>query len=224
MTPQPLRKTSPLHGLHRELGATCGDIAGWWMAEHFGNPAADAEALRSGALLVDWSHVGKLSLRGRHAAAEAAKLHRDAPGLPPLRTALAPGLAVLRLTSDEFRVLTLPGQETAALAALDEANIAAVNQTGALSCLVLAGPRRDEVLERSTAMDLRRDRAGPGTVLQTSIHSITCILWRTARREVLLVERDYAQSLFEALLDVGQGVGLRPAGLATLPVSLQEGD
>ena len=65
------------------------------MAEHFGNPVAEAEALRTGALLVDWSHVGKLSLRGGRAAAEAAKLHRDAPGLQPLRTALAPGLAVV---------------------------------------------------------------------------------------------------------------------------------
>ena len=38
--------------------------------------------------------------------------------------------------------------------------------------------------------------------------------------EVLLCFRDYAEFLFDALLDVGKGVGLIPVGLKTLTLKI----
>ena len=76
---------------------------------------------------------------------------------------------------------------------------------------------RAEVMERSTAMDLR---FGEGTVVQTSVHRVPVILWRTAQADVMVMTRDLTEFLFDALLDVGRAVGLRPGGLAEFEVRL----
>ena len=47
---------------------------------------------------------------------------------------------------------------------------------------------------------------------------------RTTNLEVLLHERDYSQSLFEALMDVGEGVGLIPTGIEVIPVGFDIGE
>ena len=93
-----------------------------------------------------------------------------------------------------------------------------------MGCFALGGPRRDEVLERSTAVDLRRDRVHEGSVLQSSIHTVSCTIFRTANLDILIHPRTFSESLFDALMDVGIGVGLVPAGLAALPVSFTKED
>jgi hypothetical protein len=47
---------------------------------------------------------------------------------------------------------------------------------------------------------------------------VRCTLYRTAGLEILLHSRNLSESLFEALLDVGIGVGLLPAGIEAVPV------
>ena len=95
--------------------------------------------------------------------------------------------------------------------------------SGALGCLALGGAQRDLVIERSTAMNLRRDRQGSGSVMQTTFHMINCTLLRTANLDILLHSRDLSESLFAALWDVGKGVGLTISGIATIPVSFEIG-
>ncbi|HIO84434.1 MAG TPA: hypothetical protein EYG61_10505 [Deltaproteobacteria bacterium] len=85
------------------------------------------------------------------------------------------------------------------------------------------GPRRDEVLQRSTAVDLRRDKVGAGAVLQSSILTVGMTLYRTKNFDILLHPRNLSESLFDALMDVGIGVGLVPGGISTVPVSFEEG-
>ena len=87
----------------------------------------------------------------------------------------------------------------------------------------MGGPRRDEVLQRSTAVDLRRDKVGAGSVLQSSIHSVSMTLYRTKSFDIILHPRNLSESLYDALMDVGIGIGLVPGGIATVPVSFDEG-
>ena len=101
---------------------------------------------------------------------------------------------------------------------LDAAEASVIDQTGGMGCLILAGPRRDEVMERSSAMDLRRDRVGDFAVIQTTVHVVPVVLYRAPQYDMLLATRDYIEFLFDALMDVGRGVGLRPGGLASLEV------
>jgi len=115
------------------------------------------------------------------------------------------------------------GMETEILGKIDQNITTVIDQTGSQGCLVLGGPRRDEVLQRSTAMDLRRDRVVAGSVIQSSIHTVGMTLYRTKNFDIMVHPRNLSESLYDALMDVGIGVGLVPVGISTVPVSFEEG-
>lgn len=215
-----LLKTSPLFGLYRQFPVQTEIVSGWQIAQHFGNPQREKQQLRTGSVLVDWSHLGKLSVSGRGAAAAVEAVLLGAAGIKPLSSIATSERAALRLTLNDYLILCLPGQEDALLATLANFPATVINRSGALGCFALAGPRRDEVWERSTALDLRRDRFLPGAVAQTTLHTIRCTLWRRQALEIIVHPSSLSESLFQALIDVGMGVGLVPSGIVTLPVIL----
>jgi len=215
-----MRKHSPLAAIYRQWGAHCTEVQGWWIAEHFGDLEAERESLSNGALIVDWSHLGKLALRGD--PGEAQKWDPAASTLKPLKASISGSQALLRLTEDEFLMLCPAGSAEEAAGRIDSATSTVTNQSGALGCFVLAGINRDAVLERSSAMNLRRDLIGAGSAIQTSFHLVNTTLLRTSHLEILIHPREFSHSLFEALMDVGKGVGLRPSGLSALPVTFEE--
>lgn len=57
-------KPSRLHDRHLTLGAVMSEAAGWEMPQHYGNPAAEHEAVRRGVGVADLSHRGKLRVTG----------------------------------------------------------------------------------------------------------------------------------------------------------------
>ena len=131
-------------------------------------------------------------------------------------------MAVLRLTKNDYLILCQPAMEKTLLEKLDTKITTVTDQTGANGCFVLGGPRRDEVLERSTAVDLRRDRITASTVIQSSIHTVNMTLYRTNNFDIIVHPRNLTESLYDALMDVGIGVGLVPAGIDTIPVSFEK--
>ena len=217
-----LAKRSPLAAAGRRLGAMFVQEDDWQLVADYGDPEAERRSLRDGAVIVDWSHVGTITVRGTEAPVQVARLEPRAVDLVRLSSCSRAEVACLRLTDDEFLVICPPGGDRDAAAFFDTGATSVVVHGGGTGCLVLAGPRRDEVLERSCAMNLRRDRVVPGSVVQTTMHFVHCALWRTDDLDIIFHSRDFAESLFDAFLDVGVGVGLRPAGLATLPVRLPE--
>ena len=223
MSETTLIKRSPLSEAYLQRGAEHVEAAGWQIAAHAGDPEGEKEHLQTGSVLADWSHVGKISLRGKGAPAEAAKVDPRAGDLNPLQAYGVKDHAVLKLTADEFLVLCQPGEAESLLARFDAVKTSVLDQTGAMGCLALGGAQRDLVIERSTAMNLGRDRQGSGSVVQTTFHMINCTLLRTASLDILLHSRDLSESLFAALWDVGKGVGLTISGIATIPVSFEIG-
>ena len=215
-----LTRHSPLYDVYRRENAECEQVAGWRIARHFGDADAEARRLKQDALLVDWSHIGKVSIRGGAVVQEVSRLDPRAADLVAGQSLRLEHSTVLRLTQDEFFILCPPDGRQDTVGAVDPAAASVVDMTGAMGCLVLAGPRRDEVMERSSAMDLRRDRVGDFAVVQTTVHTVPVILYRARGYDLLLTTRDYVEFLFDALMDVGRGVGLRPGGLAALAVDL----
>ena len=66
--------TTPLHEIHRKLGATFGERhEGWNLAVHFTDPVAEHNAVRSNVGIADISYLGTLSLTGED---RAKFLHR----------------------------------------------------------------------------------------------------------------------------------------------------
>jgi len=218
-----LVKRSPLAAVYRARDAAIEKIDGWEMAAHFGDPKAEKLALTEGSVLVDWSHIGKIQIRGRDASDQAQRLWSGAADLPPLRAAGDENLAVLRLAQDEFLVLCGTGRSGEYLARLEEGSSAICDRSGALGALLLAGPRRDEVIERSAAMDLSARALGPGSVVQTTLHTVPCTVYRGSAWDLYLQTRDYTESLYGAFMDVGRSVGLVAAGLACVPANLRAG-
>lgn len=221
----PLLKTSPLSSIYRRYSAETTVVAGWQIAAHFGNPGQETAQRQQGAVLVDWSHLGKWAISGPAAGQIVERWLPGAAAIAPLTSLGQSGLVGLRLSPQDYLLLSLPDHPLLATlrAVAQPLEVALTDQSGALGCFALAGPRRDEVLERSSAMDLRRDRTPSGTVLQTTLHTIGCTLYHQAEFDLILPPRSLAEALFEALIDVGGSVGLRPAGVVTLPIELLSG-
>ncbi len=215
-------KTSPLSGIYRNHPVNMIEVSGWHIAGNFGDTERELENLKKGAVLVDWSHIGKISLSRGNASAAAEKALKGSSKIEPLNSIADSEIAVLRLTNNDYLILCNPGMEKNVLENIDSKVTTVTNQSGANGCLVLGGPRRDEVLERSTAVDLRRDRVVAGSVIQSSIHTINMTLYRTNNLDIIVHPRNLTESLYDALMDVGIGVGLVPAGIETIPVSFEK--
>ena len=215
-------KTSPLSGIYRNHPVNIIDVSGWHIAGNFGNIEREQDNLKKGAVIVDWSHIGKISLSQGNASAAAEKVLKGSSKIEPLNSMADSKMAVLRLTKNDYLILCQPGMEKNVLEKIDPGLTTVTDQSGSNGCLVLGGPRRDEVLERSTAVDLRRDRVVAGSVIQSSIHTINMTLYRTNNFDIIVHPRNLSESLYDALIDVGIGVGLVPAGIETIPVSFEK--
>ncbi|MBC8259394.1 MAG: hypothetical protein H8E38_10280 [SAR324 cluster bacterium] len=215
-------KTSPLSGIYRNHPVALTEVAGWEIAENFGDEEKEKRHLRQECVLADWSHIGKISLSTGDALKAAEQIFPGADKLTPLKALGKKNMALLRLTQNDFLILCQSGKESALLKKLDSKITTVIDQTGSQGCLVLGGPRRDEILERSTAVDLRRDRVTTGSVLQSSIHTVGMTLYRTKNFDIILHPRNLTESLYDALMDVGITIGLVPAGIAAVPVSFEE--
>tara|TARA_B100000579_G_scaffold425672_1_gene431726 strand:- start:320 stop:979 length:660 start_codon:yes stop_codon:yes gene_type:complete len=217
-----VNKISPLSGIYRNYPVNIIEVSGWQIAGNFGDAGKEQEYLKKGAVLVDWSHIGKISLSRGDAAAAAEKILKGSSKIEPLSSISDSKMAILRLTKNDYMILCQPGMEKILLEKIDSRSTTVTDQTGSNGCLVLGGPRRDEVLERSTAVDLRRDRVVAGDVIQSSIHTINMTLYRTNNFDIIVHPRNLTESLYDALIDVGIGVGLVPAGIDTIAVSFEK--
>ena len=215
-------KTSPLSGIYRNHPVNIIEVSGWHIAGNFGDTEREQDNLKKGAVLVDWSHIGKISLSLGNASAASEKVLKGSSKLEPLNSMSDSKMAVLRLTKNDYLILCQPDMEKNVLEKIDPELTTVTDQSGSNGCLVLGGPRRDEVLERSTAVDLRRDRVVAGSVIQSSIHTINMTLYRTNNVDIIVHPRNLSESLYDALIDVGIGVGLVPAGIETIPVSFEK--
>ena len=215
-------KTSPLSGIYRNHPVNIIEVSGWHIAGNFGDTEREQDNLKKGAVLVDWSHIGKISLSLGNASAAAEKVLKGSSKIEPLNSMADSKMAVLRLTINDYLILCQPGMEKNVLEKIDPKVTTVTDQSGSNGCLVLGGPRRDEVLERSTAVDLRRDRVVAGSVIQSSVHTINMTLYRTNNFDIIVHPRNLSESLYDALIDVGIGVGLVPAGIETIPVSFEK--
>ena len=216
-------KTSPLSGIYRNQRTNIVEVSGWHIAANFGEVEWEKEKLEKSAVLVDWSHIGKISLSRGDASGAAEKVLNGSSKIDSLNSkADSKNMVVLRLTKNDYLILCQPGMEKSLMEKIDSKITTLIDQSGSTGCLVLGGPRRDEILERSTAVDLRRDRVFAGSVIQSSMHTINMTLYRTNNFDIILHPRNLTESLYDALMDVGIGVGLVPAGLETIPVSFEK--
>lgn len=69
MTTTPAQRTTPLHAVHEQAGASFTDFGGWQMPLKYGSELAEHQAVRTSAGLFDLSHMGEVRVSGPEAAA-----------------------------------------------------------------------------------------------------------------------------------------------------------
>ena len=177
-------KRTALHSLHRRAGATFAEYSGWELPAFFVSPELEAAQIRRSAGLVDISHTAKFDLRSRS------------------------GHEAWRLGAKHYLIV---GES------LLVSPTGAIDVTSVYAALHLAGPESRHVLGKLTSLNLNEKALPNLNCAQASLAHVPGIFLRQDIGSIpafyLLVTRDYAESIWEAILDAGHEFHLWPSGL-----------
>ncbi|WP_432038110.1 glycine cleavage system aminomethyltransferase GcvT [Streptomyces sp. HD1123-B1] len=224
------RRTA-LDALHRALGATMTDFAGWDMPLRYGSERDEHNAVRTRAGLFDLSHMGEITLTGPQAGQaldHALVGHLSALAVGRARYTMicdAEGgilddLIVYRLGDEEFMVVANASNAQVVLDALEQRaagfDTAVRDDREAYALIAVQGPESPGILKSLTDADLDNLKyyAGlPGTVA-----GVPALIARTGYTgedgfELFVAPGD-AERLWQALTEAGAPVGLIPCGLS----------
>ncbi|MEU6659707.1 glycine cleavage system aminomethyltransferase GcvT [Streptomyces sp. NPDC046821] len=224
------RKTA-LDALHRSLGATMTDFAGWDMPLRYGSERDEHNAVRTKAGLFDLSHMGEITVTGPQAVELldfALVGNMSTIGLGRARYTMicqedggiVDDLIVYRLGETEYMVVANAGNAQIVLDAITERaagfDAEVRDDRDAYALIAVQGPESPGILKSLTDADLDglKYYAGlPGTVA-----GVPALIARTGYTGEdgfeLFVAPEHAEKLWQALTDAGAPVGLVPAGLS----------
>ncbi|MGW3340478.1 glycine cleavage system aminomethyltransferase GcvT [Streptomyces sp. NPDC001009] len=224
------RRTA-LDAVHRSLGATMTDFAGWDMPLRYGSERDEHLAVRTRAGLFDLSHMGEITVTGPDAAALlnfALVGDLASVGVGRARYTMicrADGgilddLIVYRLADAEYMVVANASNAQVVLDALTERaagfDAEVRDDRDAYALLAVQGPESPGILKAVTDADLDglKYYAGlPGTVA-----GVPALIARTGYTGEdgfeLFVKPEHAAKLWQALLEAGTAAGLVPCGLS----------
>ncbi|MET8634724.1 glycine cleavage system aminomethyltransferase GcvT [Streptomyces sp. NPDC004680] len=226
----PLRRTA-LDALHRSLGATMTDFAGWDMPLRYRSERDEHLAVRTKAGLFDLSHMGEITVTGPQANQlldHALVGNISSVGVGRARYTMIcqedggilDDLIVYRLGEQEYMVVANASNARIVLDALTEraAGFEAEvrDDRDAYALIAVQGPESPGILKSLTDADLDglKYYAGlPGTVA-----GVPALIARTGYTGEdgfeLFVAPEHAEKLWLALTEAGSPVGLIPCGLS----------
>ncbi len=224
--PAPIRR-SPLASEHVRLGAQWVSERAHWPAS-YGSTEREGETVRAAAGLADVGPLVKLSVSGPDVFVSLGRIGLGGQ-VGGITAGTLAGVAVdaWHIAPDETLIVYKPADPAdpaaaiAGVAALRSGGFAPVEQSSGIAALVLAGPAAREVLRdvfpidfHPRALEDRRLASGP-------VAGIRTVVGRMDRDGLpsftLLVARDLAVALWEALREAGGSHGLRQVGTDALP-------
>ncbi|MGW7365248.1 glycine cleavage system aminomethyltransferase GcvT [Streptomyces sp. NPDC054841] len=224
-------RLTALDALHRSLGATMTDFAGWDMPLRYASERDEHNAVRTKAGLFDLSHMGEITVTGPQAAALLDyALVGNIGGVAVGRArytmicqengGILDDLIVYRLGEQEYMVVANASNAQIVLDALTERaggfDAAVRDDRDAYALIAVQGPESPGILKSLTDADLDglKYYAGlPGTVA-----GVPALIARTGYTgedgfELFVAPAD-AEKLWQALTDAGRDAGLIPCGLS----------
>jgi sarcosine oxidase subunit alpha len=230
---QVVRRT-PLHHWHEEIGAKWMDAGQWKRPETYGNPAAEVQAVRASAGIIDVSTLGKIDVIGPDAGELLERVYINHFAdllLGKARYGMMcnedgfifdDGVAA-RLSRDHFFLTTTTGNSDAVFQWLElwkttwRLNVMILDQTAAYSAMNLAGPHSRAILAPLTPQDLSPNAFPYMSIREADVAGVPCRLLRVGFVGELGYEihcpSRYAWHLWEAILEAGREAGLRPYGV-----------
>lgn len=222
-------KRTALYDLHRRLGARMVDFAGFEMPVQYTSILREHAAVREAAGLFDVSHMGQIRIEGPDAVASAGRLlSRPLADLQPGRVRYAllcneaggvvDDVTVYRLADDALFLCVNAANTAKDLAWIDvhlEGDCRLRDTSAVTALLALQGPASAGILARAGAAEaaqLRRFRFG-----HMPVAGVPALLSRTGYTGAdgfeIYCDAGRVERLFEALLQLGEGLGALPAGL-----------
>ncbi len=230
-SPSQAPRSTPLAAVHRDLGASMTDFAGWLMPLRYGSETAEHNAVRTAAGLFDLSHMGELMVEGEGAGAalDYALLTQASaikPGRARYTMICAPDggviddLIVYRLAESQYLIVANAANAATVASELtdrvSDRGATLIDRTADYALIAIQGPRSAAILAGLTTADLDEVRyyaSYPATVAGAA-----ALLARTGYTGEdgfeIFVGPDDAVAVWEALTEGGRADGLVPAGLA----------
>ncbi|KAA6219778.1 glycine cleavage system aminomethyltransferase GcvT [Streptomyces filamentosus] len=227
-------RLTALDALHRSLGATMTDFAGWDMPLRYASERDEHNAVRTRAGLFDLSHMGEITVTGPQAVdlldyALVGNISTVGNGRARYTMicqedgGIIDDLIVYRLGETEYMVVANASNAQVVLDALvarsqhDGGFDAEVrDDRDAYALIAVQGPESPGILKQLTDADLDglKYYAGlPGTVA-----GVPALIARTGYTGEdgfeLFLKPEHAEGVWKALTEAGQGVGLIPCGLS----------
>jgi hypothetical protein len=198
---------TPMERSHLAAGAALEDVDGWRVAAY---PADHGAA----ATLTDLSHLGKLDLR-----ASAGELDTLTGGLGPGAAREDDAVWTLRLTPAHGYVLS-PFPRLSRLR--DRIGAPALDVTSAYAAVALGGEGRLAVFNRSSGLDVRESRFGPGRCMAGSVMRVPTLVLNRGDDLVMLVAWEYGEYFWDAILDAGETIGIARTSVVTVEVPQEQ--
>jgi aminomethyltransferase len=222
-------KATPLHGVHRRMGARMVDFGGWEMPVQYSSILEEHHAVRRHAGLFDVSHMGEIEIRGQEAFAltdyvttnSVAKLkigQAQYSGLLYEHGGFVDDILVHKVADDHyFLCVNASNQEK------DYEHIAAANRYNArvefasdrFAQLAIQGPKALIALQKLTPVDLFA--IGYYHFIDGSVSGASARIARTGYTGEdgfeIYIPPEQAERIWNDILDAGQEFGIKPCGL-----------
>ena len=227
-------KRSPLDRVHRDLGADMVESGPWQRPRSYGSPDEECRAVRQRVGIIDVSTLGKLDVRGKDAGAllDRVYTHRFSNlRVGRIRygvlcsdngTILDDG-TVARVSDDRYFVTTTSGNADMieewfkwwnAGTGQDES---VTNVTSNYAAVNVAGPYARQTLSKLTDIDLSPKAFRYMRFVQGEVAGIPAMLLRIGfvgePGWEVHVPAEYAEYLWEAVMEAGSEFGIAPFGL-----------
>ncbi len=227
-------KYTPMHHKHVEAGARQMDMGEWKRPHTYQDPELEWRAVRQAVGLIDVSTLGKLELRGRDAGRllDLVYTHQFSTlKVSRVRYGVICGEdgiirddgTVSRLAEDTFYITTTTGNVEFVQNWLEWWEVTmgfcshVTNVTGDYAAVNLAGPKARALLEKVTEVDLSPEGFRYMACRRGEVAGVPALLLRIGfvgeTGWEIHYPSCYGEYLWETLLEVGEGFGIRPFGV-----------
>ncbi len=231
---EPVQVTG-VHDWHLARGAKMMVSGLWLRPEHYGDPAAEVQAVRERVGIIDVSTLGKLQLTGPGVPGLLERLYVNRwrkLGLGRVRygamcndegVVMDDGVCA-HVREEEWYMSTTSSGATGVYEWIQwwmqsgwGGGVHAVDLTETYSAFNLAGPQARAVLQKLTDRDLSNQGFAYMRIRSARVASVPCRLLRIGFTGELSYEvhcpSGYALHLWEALMDAGEEFGISPFGM-----------
>ncbi|PVZ15043.1 2Fe-2S iron-sulfur cluster-binding protein [Actinomycetospora cinnamomea] len=234
---QPVRY-SPMQPWHERHGAVPLVAGQWIRPEHYGDPAAEVTAVRTGVGIIDVTPIGKLDLQGPDVAKLLELLYvnkwqklgigRVRYGVMCAEDGVVLDDGVTGRLGEQHYLMSTTSSGAATVwewvenwlqTAHPDWRVHVTPVTTAYASINIAGPRSRDLLARlTTDVDLSAEAFGYMNVRTGTVAGIAdCVLWRIGFTGELSYEihvpASYGLHVWQRLLDAGADLGVRPFGV-----------